>query len=110
METISRPEIQESDIVACIKMVYDPEIPVNIYDLGLIYQINIFQVASAVHIIMTLTSAGCPVAGEMPEWVKSAVLMAYGVEKVDVELVFDPPWDISMMSDEAKLELNVYGY
>ena len=91
-------------------MVYDPEIPVNIYDLGLIYQINIFQVASAVHIVMTLTSAGCPVAGEMPEWVKRATLMAHGVEKVDVELVFAPPWDISMMSDEAKLELNVYGY
>ena len=109
METVSRPEILESDIVACLKMVFDPEIPVNIYDLGLIYEINIFQKSSAVHILMTLTSPACPVAGEIPEWVKGAALMAHGVEKVEVELTFDPPWDQSMMSDEAKLELHMYG-
>ena len=110
METVSRPEILESDIVACLKMVFDPEIPVNIYDLGLIYEINIFQKSSAVHILMTLTSPACPVAGEIPEWVKGAALMAHGVEKVEVELTFDPTWDMSRLSDEAKLELHVYGF
>ena len=109
METVSRPEIAESDIVACLQMVYDPEISVNIYDLGLIYRITVFQKVSAVHILMTLTSPACPVAGEIPEWVKSAALMAHGVEKVEVELTFDPPWNQDMMTDEAKLELHMYG-
>ena len=87
-----------------IKKVYDPEIPVNIYDLGLIYTINITQ-ENDVRIIMTLTAPGCPVAGEMPGWVSDAIEPIAGIRKVDVELIWEPPWGMDMMSDEAKLEL-----
>jgi FeS assembly SUF system protein len=82
----------------------DPEIPVNIYDLGLVYTIEIGQ-ENAVEITMTLTAPGCPVAGEMPGWVANAVEPLPGVKQVDVHMTFDPPWGMDMMSDEARLEL-----
>ncbi len=95
------------DIIAAIKTVYDPEIPVDIYELGLIYQVDIANDRS-VHVEMTLTSPGCPVAGEMPEWVVNAVVGVEGVNKAKVTLSFDPPWDMSMMSEEARFALNMF--
>lgn len=92
------------DIAAACRTVYDPEIPVNIFDLGLIYTIEITK-ENAVRIIMTLTSPGCPVAGEMPGWVADAVECVAGVGQVEVLMTFDPPWGMEMMSDEARLEL-----
>ena len=92
------------DVVAACRTVYDPEIPVNIYDLGLIYTIDISE-AGAVRVIMSLTAPGCPVAGEMPGWVADAVNAIPGVSQVDVDLTWDPPWGMDMMSDEARLEL-----
>ena len=92
------------DIVMACKSVYDPEIPVNIYDLGLIYTISIAE-DNAVNIIMTLTAPGCPVAGEMPGWVADAVEPLPGVKHVDVEMTFEPQWGMENMSDEARLEL-----
>ena len=91
-------------IVEACRSVYDPEIPVNIFDLGLIYTIDISS-ESAVHIIMTLTAPGCPVAGEMPGWVADAVAPLPGVKQVDVDLTWEPQWGMDMMSDEARLEL-----
>lgn len=91
-------------IVEGCRSVYDPEIPVNIYDLGLVYTIEISE-ESDVTIFMTLTAPGCPVAGEMPGWVADAVAPLPGVKTVDVQLTWDPPWGMEMMSDEAKLEL-----
>ena len=91
-------------IVAACRSVYDPEIPVNIYDLGLVYTIDISP-ENEVLVIMTLTAPGCPVAGEMPGWVADAVEPVDGVKQVDVEITWDPPWGMDMMSDEAKLEL-----
>ncbi|MFO7771807.1 SUF system Fe-S cluster assembly protein [Roseovarius gahaiensis] len=91
-------------IVEACRSVYDPEIPVNIYDLGLIYTIEI-DGENAVRVIMTLTAPGCPVAGEMPGWLAEAIEPVAGVKQVDVELVWDPPWGMDMMSDEARLEL-----
>ena len=94
-------------LVTQLKTVFDPEIPVDIYELGLIYKVDVsddFEVA----IDMTLTAPGCPVAGEMPGWVQEAVLKIEGVKSCDVNLVFDPPWDPSRMSDEAKLQLNMF--
>ncbi len=95
--------LYEAVVEAC-RSVYDPEIPVNIYELGLIYCIDIDE-ASAVRITMTLTAPGCPVAGEMPGWIADAVEPLPGVKQVDVELVWEPPWGMDMMSDEARLEL-----
>ena len=95
------------DIVAALKTVYDPEIPADIYELGLIYRIDI-EDDRMVRIEMTLTAPGCPVAGEMPGWVEEAIKQIPEVGKVTVELVFDPPWDPSRMSDEAKLQLNMF--
>lgn len=92
------------DIVEACKTVYDPEIPVNIYDLGLIYTIRIND-ENAVDVTMTLTAPGCPVAGEMPGWVADAVNAVAGVKQVDVEMTFEPQWGMDMMSDEARLEL-----
>lgn len=92
------------DIVEACRSVYDPEVPVNIYDLGLIYTIDISP-DNAVGVTMTLTAPGCPVAGEMPGWVADAIEPIAGVKQVDVELVWDPPWGMDMMSDEARLEL-----
>ena len=95
--------LYETVVEGC-RTVYDPEIPVNIYDLGLIYTIDISQ-ENDVRIIMTLTAPGCPVAGEMPGWVSDAIEPIAGIRKVDVELIWEPPWGMDMMSDEAKLEL-----
>lgn len=92
------------NIVDACRTVYDPEIPVNIYDLGLIYTIAITD-ESEVQIAMSLTAPGCPVAGEMPGWVAEAVEPIPGVKQVDVALVWEPPWGMEMMSDEARLEL-----
>lgn len=94
-------------LVAALKTVYDPEIPVDIYELGLIYRIDVSE-DMVVTIDMTLTAPGCPVAGEMPGWVEQAVRGVDGVADVKVNMVFDPPWDPSRMSDEAKLTLNMY--
>ncbi|TQF34139.1 DUF59 domain-containing protein [Bradyrhizobium sp. UNPA324] len=94
-------------IIAALRTVHDPEIPVNIYDLGLIYRIEPND-DGLVEVDMTLTAPGCPVAGEMLTWVEKAVLEVGGVEKVAVRLVFDPPWDSSRMTDEVKLELGLF--
>lgn len=94
------------DIVAALKSVYDPEIPVDIYELGLIYKVDVDD-DRLVEIDMTLTAPGCPVAGEMPGWVQTAVAKVEGVSTVRVNMVFDPPWDMSRMSDEARLQLNM---
>ena len=91
-------------VVEACRSVYDPEIPVNIYDLGLVYTIEISP-ESEVRIIMTLTAPGCPVAGEMPGWVADAVAPLPGVKQVDVDLTWEPQWGMDMMSDEARLEL-----
>lgn len=91
-------------IVEACRTVYDPEIPVNIYDLGLVYTIEISS-ENAVSVVMTLTAPGCPVAGEMPGWLAEAIEPLAGIKQVDVELTWDPPWGMDMMSDEAKLEL-----
>lgn len=95
--------LYDSIVEAC-RSVYDPEIPVNIYDLGLIYTIDISG-DGAVTVLMSLTAPGCPVAGEMPGWVAEAVEPLPGVRQVDVTLTWDPPWGMEMMSDEARLEL-----
>ena len=91
-------------VVDAIRTVFDPEIPVNIYDLGLVYTIDI-STENHVEILMTLTAPGCPVAGEMPGWVSDAVEPVAGVQKVNVAMTFEPQWGMSMMSDEARLEL-----
>lgn len=96
-----------ADIVAALKTVYDPEIPADIYELGLIYKVDI-DAERNVAVMMTLTAPGCPVAGEMPIWVQNAVGSVAGVKDVKVDLVFDPPWDQSRMSDEARLALNMF--
>ncbi len=90
------------DIVAALKTVYDPEIPADIYELGLIYKIDIDDDRN-VDIEMTLTAPGCPVAGEMPGWVENAVGSVEGIQVVKVELVFDPPWTPERMSEEAQV-------
>lgn len=95
------------DIVAAMKSVYDPEIPVDIYELGLIYKVDVSDDRD-IAILMTLTAPGCPVAGTMPEMVADAVRSVDGVGDVNVTLTFDPPWDQSLMSDEARLALNMY--
>ena len=91
-------------VVEACRSVYDPEIPVNIFDLGLVYTVEISG-ENSVTIAMTLTAPGCPVAGEMPGWVAAAVEPLAGVRDVNVEMTFDPPWGMEMMSDEARLEL-----
>ena len=95
------------DMIAAVKTVYDPEIPVDIYELGLIYKIDVDDDRN-VTVEMTLTAPGCPVAGEMPLWVEGAISMVEGVQSVKANLVFDPPWDISRMSDEARVALNMW--
>ena len=94
-------------LVEKLKSVFDPEIPVDIYELGLIYKVDVSD-DKEVKIDMTLTAPGCPVAGEMPGWVKDAVMEIPGLKSCAVDLVFDPPWDSSRMSDEAKLQLNMF--
>ena len=95
------------DIVAALKSVYDPEIPADIYELGLIYRVEVEE-SRFVNIDMTLTAPGCPVAGEMPIWVENAVAAVPGVAGVKVNMVFDPPWDQSRMSEEAKVALDMW--
>jgi len=94
----------EDKIVAMLKTIYDPEIPVDIFELGLIYEVKVSD-AGHVDIDMTLTSPNCPVAESMPNDVKEIVCSIEGVNSADVHIVFDPPWDKDMMSEEAKLEL-----
>ena len=96
-----------TDIIGALKTVYDPEIPCDIYELGLIYKVDIEDDRS-INIDMTLTAPGCPVAGEMPGWVENAVSAVAGVGPVNVDMVFDPPWSPDRMSDEAKVALNWY--
>src|SRR5450432_151270 len=93
-------------LVSALKQVYDPEIPVDIYELGLIYKVDIND-DRHVDIEMTLTAPACPVAGEMPGWVEDAARKVDGVKSARANLVFDPPWDPSRMSDEARLQLNM---
>lgn len=95
------------DLIAALKTVYDPEIPVDIYELGLIYRLDVDDDRN-IAVDMTLTAPGCPVAGEMPGWVENAISAVPGVGQVKVNLVFDPPWDTSRMSDEARLDLNMF--
>lgn len=94
-------------IIAALKTVYDPEIPADIYELGLIYNVDIDD-DRFVAIDMTLTAPGCPVAGEMPGWVENAVSAVPGVSGVKVTMVFDPPWDQSRMSEEARVALDMW--
>lgn len=94
-------------LVEKLKSVYDPEIPVDIYELGLIYRVDVSDDKDVV-VDMTLTAPGCPVAGEMPGWVEDAVMSIPGLRSCTVNLVFEPPWDPSRMSDEAKLQLNMF--
>lgn len=106
---LSQEEIASltDDIISALKTVYDPEIPVDIYELGLIYRVDISDERN-IDIDMTLTAPGCPVAGEMPIWVEDAVSAVGGVGQVKVNMVFDPPWDPSRMSDEARVALDMF--
>ncbi|TVR41959.1 MAG: SUF system Fe-S cluster assembly protein [Bacteroidia bacterium] len=99
--------LKESDIIDALKTVFDPEIPVNVYDLGLIYKIDI-ESNGKVNLQMTLTNPNCPVADELPAKVAEAVQHVQGVSKAHVELVFDPPWSKDNMSDGAMLELGLF--
>ena len=93
------------DLIGALKTVYDPEIPVDIYELGLIYKVDLDDNRNLA-IDMTLTAPGCPVAGEMPGWVENAAMSVEGIQNVTVNMVFDPPWDASRMSEEAQVALN----
>jgi len=101
------PEVERitADLIAALKTVYDPEIPVDIYELGLIYKVDLDDDRNLA-IDMTLTAPGCPVAGEMPGWVENAARNVEGIQDVTVNMVFDPPWDASRMSEEAQVALN----
>ena len=92
-------------IISEIRKIYDPEIPVNIYELGLIYDVKVKE--DKAKIIMTLTTPNCPVAESLPQEVKDSVMQVEGIKEVDLDLVFEPPWEKSMMSEAAKLELNL---
>ena len=92
-------------VIAEIRKIYDPEIPVNIYELGLIYDVKVKDAKAK--IIMTLTTPNCPVAESLPKEVKDSAMQVDGIEDVDLDLVFEPPWEKSMMSEAAKLELNL---
>jgi FeS assembly SUF system protein len=94
-----------TDLIGVLKTVYDPEIPVDIYELGLIYRVELDD-DRHLTIDMTLTAPGCPVAGEMPGWVENAALSVEGIKDVTVNMVYDPPWDQSRMSEEAQVALN----
>lgn len=102
---IPKSQLKEA-IIEVIKTIYDPEIPVDIYELGLIYEINVAEDKS-VEVVMTLTSPACPVAGSLPGEVEDKVAGVAGVKEATVELVFDPPWEQDMMSEEAMLELGL---
>ncbi|MDC0043672.1 SUF system Fe-S cluster assembly protein [Candidatus Pelagibacter sp.] len=98
------PDLKEK-IIDEIRKIYDPELPVNIYELGLIYDIKVENVTAKVK--MTLTTPNCPVAESLPKEVKDSIMQVEGIEKVDLDLVWDPPWNKDMMSEAAKLELNL---
>ena len=106
---LSQAELDKltDDLIEALKTVYDPEIPVDIYELGLIYKVDVNDDRDVV-VEITLTAPGCPVAGEMPGWVEDAVRKVEGVRSAKANLVFEPPWDSSKMSDEAKLALNMF--
>lgn len=106
---LSAEELEDftRQLVSALKTVYDPEIPVDIYELGLIYKVDVAD-NKDVTVDMTLTAPGCPVAGEMPDMVKSALEGVDGIGEVTVNMTFDPPWSPERMSEEAKLELNMY--
>lgn len=106
---IAQAEIDRmtDDIIAALKSVFDPEIPVDVYELGLIYKVDLSDDRDVL-IDMTLTAPGCPVAGEMPGWIEDAVKQVDGVRSARATLVFEPPWEPSKMSDEAKLALNMF--
>lgn len=106
-ESLGETEVQRitSDLIGALKTVYDPEIPVDIYELGLIYKVDLDDDRNLT-IDMTLTAPGCPVAGEMPSWVENAARGVEGIQDVTVNMVFDPPWDASRMSEEAQVALN----
>jgi FeS assembly SUF system protein len=106
---LSEEELDQltADIIAALKTVYDPEIPADIYELGLIYKIDVSDDRD-IAIEMTLTSPGCPVAGEMPSWVEAAVEAIPGVRSAKATITFDPPWDRSRMSELARMELNMF--
>ena len=106
---LSQAELDQltDDLITALKTVFDPEIPVDIYELGLIYKVDVSD-DKDVLIDMTLTAPGCPVAGEMPGWVEEAVMRVPGIKSARASLVFDPPWEPSKMSDEAKLALNMF--
>ena len=101
------PRVTDDAVISAIATVYDPEIPVNIYELGLVYAIEIGD-AGSVKIEMTLTAPGCPSAQELPQQVQEAVLAIPGVTACDVDVVWEPPWDPSRMSDDARLALNMF--
>jgi FeS assembly SUF system protein len=105
--TLPEAEVERitNDLIGVLKTVYDPEIPVDIYELGLIYKVDLDDDRNLV-IDMTLTAPGCPVAGEMPGWVENAARSVEGIQDVTVNMVFDPPWDASRMSEEAQVALN----
>lgn len=101
------PAVSEDDVLGAIATVYDPEIPVNIYELGLIYAVELDD-AGGVKVEMTLTAPGCPSAQELPVQVRDAVMALPGVSSCEVETVWDPPWDPSRMTEEARLALNMF--
>jgi FeS assembly SUF system protein len=103
--TTTNTETLANKIIEELKLIYDPEIPVDIYELGLIYDVFVNKEQNAVKIIMTLTTPNCPVAESMPQEVKDRVNAIEGVEEVELDLTFDPPWSQELMSDEAKLAL-----
>ena len=107
--TLPAEEVERitADLIGALKTVYDPEIPVDIYELGLIYKVDLDDDRN-LNIDMTLTAPGCPVAGEMPIWVENAVGAVPVVNAVKVQIVFDPPWDQSRMSDEARLAIGMF--
>ena len=105
-DVVSKNIIKEEEVIDCIKTVMDPEIPVNLYDLGLIYKINIKD--NNVEIYMTLTNPNCPVAGKMPENVGKSVEILEGLKSVKVNLVWEPKWEKKFMSEDAKLTLDIF--
>jgi len=107
-DTAAPRDSLDEQVIAALKSVYDPEIPVDIYELGLIYECNVSEASRHADILMTLTAPGCPVAGSMPGWVEDAVMSVPGIDSASVEMTFDPPWRPDMMSMRAKLELNMF--
>jgi len=109
MTSAPEPKAVYEAVVAALRTVFDPEIPVNIYDLGLIYRVDVIK-GRNVEVDMTLTAPGCPVAGEMLSMAKNAIETVEAVASAKVNLVFDPPWDRTMMSEEAQVELGLVGF